>query len=102
MQKTLWIHKLWICSYGQILIVKLLINCKNSVIYSKMAVNYEEKSFMELAPDGEIIFHHLANNNSSNLPKNYKKLAKSIKKFAKQLNKASKVCLRFSKVCPNG
>ena len=45
--KTLWIRKLWICSYGQIMTVNLLINCKNSVIYFKMAVNYEEKSFME-------------------------------------------------------
>ena len=39
--KTLQIRKLWICSYGQILTVNLLINCKNSVIYGKMAVNYE-------------------------------------------------------------
>ena len=45
--KTLQILKLRICSYGQILTVNLLINCKNSVIYGKMAVNYEEKSFME-------------------------------------------------------
>ena len=47
--KTLRICKLRICSYGQILTVNLLINCKNSVIYGKMAVNYEEKSFMEKA-----------------------------------------------------
>ena len=40
--KTLWIRKLWICSNGQILTVNLLINCKNSVNYSKMAINYEE------------------------------------------------------------
>ena len=45
--KTLWICKLRICSYGQILTVNLLINWKNSVIYGEMAVNYEEKSFME-------------------------------------------------------
>ena len=45
--KTLWIRKLRICSYGQILTVNLLINWKNSVIYGEMAVNYEEKSFME-------------------------------------------------------
>ena len=49
--KTLWIRKLRICSYGQILTVNLLINCKNSVIYGKIAVNYEEKCFMEQAPD---------------------------------------------------
>ena len=48
--KTLQIRKLQICSYGQILIVNLLINCKNSVIYSQMAVNYEGKSFMEQVP----------------------------------------------------
>ena len=51
--KTLWIHKLRILSYGQILTVNLLINCKNFVVYSKMAINYEEKSFMEQAPDEE-------------------------------------------------
>ena len=45
--KTLWIRKLRICSYSQILTVNLLINWKNSVIYGEMAVNYEEKSFME-------------------------------------------------------
>ena len=45
------IHKLRICGYGQILTVNLLINCKNSVIYGKMAVNYKEKSFMEKAPE---------------------------------------------------
>ena len=39
-----------ICSYGQILTIYLLIDCKNSVIYGKMAVNYEGKSFMERAP----------------------------------------------------
>ena len=48
--KTLQIRKLRICSYGQILTVNLLINCKNSVIYGIMAVNYEEKCFMEQAP----------------------------------------------------
>ena len=48
--KTLWIRKLRICSYGQILTVNLLINWKNSVIYGEMAINYEEKSFMEQAP----------------------------------------------------
>ena len=48
--KTLQIRKLRICSYGQILTVNLLINCKNSVINGKMAVNYEEKCFMEQAP----------------------------------------------------
>ena len=45
--KTLWICKLRICSYGQILTVNLLINWKNSVIYGEMAVNYKERSFME-------------------------------------------------------
>ena len=45
--KTLWICKLQICSYDQILTVNLLIKSKNFVIYGKMAVNYEEKSFME-------------------------------------------------------
>ena len=45
--KTLQIRKLWICSYGQILTINLLINCKNYVIYGKMTVNYKEKSFME-------------------------------------------------------
>ena len=45
--KTLRIRKLRICSYGQILTINLLINCKNSVIYGKMTVNYKEKSFME-------------------------------------------------------
>ena len=49
--KTLQIRKLRICSYGQILTVNLLINCKNSVIYGKMAVNYEEKCFMEQASE---------------------------------------------------
>ena len=48
--KTLRICKLQIYSYGQILHVNLLINWKKSVIYGKMAVNYEEKSFMEQAP----------------------------------------------------
>ena len=40
--KTFGIRKLQICCYGQILTINLLINCKNSVIYGKMAVNYEE------------------------------------------------------------
>ena len=31
--KTLRIRKLRICSYGQILTINLIINCKNSVIY---------------------------------------------------------------------
>ena len=48
--KTLRIRKLQICSYGQILTLNLLINCKNSVIYGKIAINYEEKCFMEQAP----------------------------------------------------
>ena len=48
--KTLQIRKLRICSCGQILTVNLTINCKNSIIYGKMAINYEEKSFMEQAP----------------------------------------------------
>ena len=47
--KTLWIRKLRICSYGQILTVNLLINCQNSIIYGLFVVNYEEKSFMEQA-----------------------------------------------------
>ena len=41
--KTLRIRNLRICSYGQILTVNLLIYCRISVIYGKMAVNYEEK-----------------------------------------------------------
>ena len=41
--KTLRIRKLQICSYNQILTVNLLINCKNSIIYGRMAINYEEK-----------------------------------------------------------
>ena len=50
--KTLRIHKLQICRNGQILTVNLLVSCKNSVIYSHFAVNYDEKkvlrnSFME-------------------------------------------------------
>ena len=49
--KTLWIRNLRICSYGQILTVNLIINCKNSVIYGHFAINYEEKSFMEEAPE---------------------------------------------------
>ena len=47
--KTLRIRKLRIYSYGQILIVHLLIACKISVIYGTMAVNSEEKRFMEKA-----------------------------------------------------
>ena len=39
--------------------INLLINWKNSVIYGKMAVNYEEKSFMEKAPGLVIIGGHL-------------------------------------------
>ena len=53
--KTLQILKLRICSYTQILTVNLLINCKNSVIYGKMAINYEEKSFIEQAPGGLVV-----------------------------------------------
>ena len=45
--KTLWIHKLRICSYCQILTVNLLVNCQNSVIYGYFVLNYLEKSFME-------------------------------------------------------
>ena len=46
--KTLRIHKLQICRNGQILTVNLLVSCKNSVIYSHFAVNYDEKkSFTE-------------------------------------------------------
>ena len=45
--KTLWNHKLRICSYGQILTVNLVVNCQNSVIYGHFVLNYEEKSFME-------------------------------------------------------
>ena len=45
--KTLRFLKLRICSYGEILTVNFLINYKNSVIYGKMAVSYEGKSFME-------------------------------------------------------
>ena len=30
--------------------MNLIINCKNSIIYGKIAINYEEKSFMEQAP----------------------------------------------------
>ena len=37
---------------SQILTLNLIINCKNSIIYGKMAVKYEEKSFMEQAPIG--------------------------------------------------
>ena len=48
--KTLWIRKLRICNYGQILTVNLLVNCQNSVIYGHFVVNYLEKSFMEQAP----------------------------------------------------
>ena len=48
--KTLQIRKLRICSYGQILTINLLINCKNYVIYGHFAVNYEEKSFVEQVP----------------------------------------------------
>ena len=48
--KTLRIHKLRICSYGQILTLNLLMNCKNSIIYGHFAINYKEKSFMEQAP----------------------------------------------------
>ena len=48
--KTLWIHNLRICSYGQILTVNLLVNCQNSVIYGHFVVNYEEKSLIEQAP----------------------------------------------------
>ena len=57
--KNLWIRKLRICSYYQILTVNLLINCKNSVINGKIAINYEETSFMEDAPEGTDlkIFH---------------------------------------------
>ena len=40
--KALQICKLRICSYDQILTITLLINCKNSVIYGKMTVNYKE------------------------------------------------------------
>ena len=50
--KTLWIRKLRICNYGQILTVNLLVNCQNSVIYGHFVVNYLEKSFMEQAPEG--------------------------------------------------
>ena len=53
--KTLRIRKLWICSYGQILTVNLLINWKNSVIYGEIAVNYGEKRFMEQAPGADVI-----------------------------------------------
>ena len=49
--KTLWIRKLRICNYGQILTVNLLVNCQNSVIYGHFVVNYLEKSFMEQAAD---------------------------------------------------
>ena len=38
--KTLWIRKLRICNYGQILTVNLLVNCQNSVIYGHFVVNY--------------------------------------------------------------
>jgi len=51
--KTLWILKLRICNYGQILTVNLLVNCQNSVIYGHFVVNYLEKSFMEQAPAGK-------------------------------------------------
>ena len=51
--KTLWIRKLRICNYGQILTVNLLVNCQNSVIYGHFVVNYLEKSFMEQAPAGK-------------------------------------------------
>ena len=63
--KTLWIHKLRICSHGQIVTVNLLINCKNCISCGKMAVNYEEKSFMELGPRSSFVdlyapsIHHM-------------------------------------------
>ena len=62
--KTLRIRKLRICSYGQILTVNLLINCKKFVIYDKIAVNYEENSFMEQAQ----LFLFLAFDQCSSLP----------------------------------
>ena len=55
--KTLWIRKLRICNYGQILTVNLLVNCQNSVIYGHFVVNYLEKSFMEQAPGLRGLFH---------------------------------------------
>ena len=59
--KTLLICNLWICCYGRILTVNLLVNCRISVNYGKMAVNYVEKSFMEQAPSHfkfEMYFWH--------------------------------------------
>ena len=56
--KTLRIHKLQICRNGQILTVNLLVSCKNSVIYSHFAVNYDEKkSFTEQFYGGPKIFY---------------------------------------------
>ena len=40
---TLWICKLRICSYGQILTVNLLVKCKNSVIYGHFVVIRKKK-----------------------------------------------------------
>ena len=48
--KTLWIRKLQICSYGQILAVNLLVNWQNTVIYSKWPQITRKISFMEQAP----------------------------------------------------
>ena len=44
--KTLQIRKLQICSYGQILTINLLINCKNSVIYPHFAVNLPKEKIL--------------------------------------------------------
>ena len=49
--KTLWICKLQCCICCQILIINLNINWEKSVIYGRISVNYEEKSFMKLVFD---------------------------------------------------
>ena len=70
--KALWICKLQICSYGHI----LTINCKNSIIYGKMTVNYKGQLYKNHCRSQlllmrcfiHLIFFQLRNGRSQNKP----------------------------------